>query len=174
MLVSWQVSVALSSADVRQLLESTRLALRAFHRKETRVWRPSAFKPRSSGVHLDTYYCHSSYIQSFAQQVIIVNHSNWFQIESKENESSPNVTEPFCSECREHCAACNSVSVMSLGLIPSSRLSKPNWRLKRIFNGVPPFKSLLKSRTWLNWSPGNHPCVRSDWMFPLIISTANQ
>lgn len=53
-LVSWQVSVPLSSADVRQLLESTQLALGAFHRKETRVWPLSASKPRSSGEYLDT------------------------------------------------------------------------------------------------------------------------
>lgn len=52
-LVSWQVSMPLSSADVRQLLESTRLALWAFHRKETRVWWPSACKPNSFGKHLD-------------------------------------------------------------------------------------------------------------------------
>lgn len=52
-LVSWQVSMPLSSANVRQLLESTRLALWAFHRKETRVWWPSACKPNSFGKHLD-------------------------------------------------------------------------------------------------------------------------
>lgn len=54
-----------------------------------------------------------------------------------------------------HCVACNSV--MPLGLIPSSRLSNPNWKLKLIFYGVPPFKPLLESRTWHNWSPENQP-----------------
>lgn len=77
-------------------------------------------------------------------------HSKWllsiilidFKIKSKENnlQMSPVFLQPLH---RVPCVACNSVSVMSLGCIPSSRLSKPNWRLKRIFNGIPPFKSLL-------------------------------
>lgn len=53
-LVSWQVSTPLSSADMRQVLESTRLALRAFHCKEIRVWQLPTNKPRSSGEQLET------------------------------------------------------------------------------------------------------------------------
>lgn len=67
-LVSWEVSMSLSSADMRHLLESTWLALRTFHHEEIRVW------PRSSGD------CHSSLIQSFAH---LISHSIWFQIKSE-------------------------------------------------------------------------------------------
>lgn len=34
--------------------ETTRLALRAFHRKEIRLWQLSTYKPRSSGEQLET------------------------------------------------------------------------------------------------------------------------
>lgn len=70
--------------------------------------------------------------------------------------------------------ACSHVSVSLFGSIPSFRLSKPNWRQKLIFTRVPPFKSLRQSSTGYNCSPGNHPRVWSDWMFPLIISITNQ